>query len=79
MPDRTCIILSLLGVVMGTMFILFPNRLLGWSKAVNRVLVATPDEALLRYRYLVGLLCFVAGYGFFKLALLIPANPLTWQ
>lgn len=76
MPDRMCVILSLLGVVMGTMFILFPNGLLRVSKAVNR-LVAVPDEALLRYRYLVGLLCFLAGYGLFQLALLIPANPLT--
>ena len=75
MPDRGCLILSLLGLVMGTAFILFPHGLLRLSKAVNRALVAAPDEALLRYRYLVGLLCFVAGYGFFKLALLIPANP----
>ncbi len=77
MPDRGCLILSLLGVTMGTMFFLFPNSLLRLSKAVNRALVATPDELLLRYRYLVGLLCFVAGYGVFKLALLMPANPLT--
>lgn len=77
MLDRGCLIVSLLGVVMGTMFFLFPNGLLRLSKAVNRALVAAPDEQLLRHRYLVGLLCFVASYGLFKLALLIPANPLT--
>ena len=77
MPDRGCLILSLLGVVMGAMFFLFPNGLLRLSQAFNRALVAAPDEQLLRYRYLVGLLCFVAGYGVFTLALLIPAHPFT--
>jgi len=68
------LILSLLGVVMGAMFFLFPNGLLRLSQALDRALVAMPDERLLRYRYVVGLLCFVAGYELFKLALLIPAH-----
>lgn len=79
MPDRGCLILSVVGLIMGTMFFLFPNGLLKLSKALNRALVADPDEQLLRYRYLVGALCFVASYGVFKLALLIPANPLMGQ
>ena len=79
MPNRLCLILSLLGIVMGSMFILFPNALLKLSKAMNRALVAAPDERLLRVRYLVGWLCFIASYGVFQLALLIPANHVMGQ
>ena len=79
MPDRLCLILSLLGIVAGTMFILFPHALLRLSKAMNRTLVASPDERLLRVRYLVGWLWFIASYGVFQLALLIPANHVMGQ
>ena len=79
MPNPLCLSLSLLGIVVGTMVLLFPHALLRLSKAMNRALVAAPDERLLRVRYLVGWLCFIASYGVFQLALLIPANHVMGQ
>lgn len=77
MPDRWCLILSSLILILGVMFFLFPGVLLNLSKWWNRLATSVSDEHLLRYRYLVGLLCFLASYGLFKLALLAAVNPLT--
>lgn len=77
MLDRGYLLLSVVGLLLGTMFFLFPNALLRASQAMNRVLMAAADEQVMRYRYLVGLLFYLASYGIFKLALLLSANPLT--
>lgn len=75
-PDRGCLFLSLLAILMGVMYFLFPHVLLGWSKFLNRLALQASDERLLRYRYFAGLLCFMLSYGLFKLALTIAENPL---
>lgn len=71
MPDTGCLFLSLLSVVVGAMFVLFPDALQRLGRTLNRTL-ATLDEQLMRYRYVLGLLLFVASYGLFRLALVLP-------
>lgn len=71
MPDSGLLFVSLVCVVAGASFVLFPHPLLQFSRALNRTLV-TLDEQLIRYRYLFGVLLFVVSYLCFRLALYIP-------
>ena len=71
MPDSGILVVSLVCVVGGVSFILFPHPLVSLSQALNRTLVAL-DGQLIRYRYVLGVLLFVASYLFFRLALLVP-------
>ena len=64
-------VISLLCLVAGVGFILFPHPLLAISQAMNRTLVSL-DERLIRHRYLCGVLLFVVSYLCFRLALLMP-------
>lgn len=71
MPDTGMLFLSLVSVVVGTLLFLYPNGIHQFSSLLNRTM-ATLDESLIRHRYLLGVLTFVASYSFFKLALYIP-------
>jgi hypothetical protein len=71
MPDSGLLFLSLLSVVGGAMFVLFPDALMKISGALNRTL-AVLDERLMRYRYILGVLLFLLSYGLFRVALLLP-------
>lgn len=70
MPETGCILLSVLSLVLGAMFILFPERLGKLSAALNRTMAAV-DERILRYRHLIGLVLFGLGYGLFKVSLML--------
>ena len=72
MPDSGLLFLSLICVVAGVAFILFPHPLLNLSRALNRTLV-TLDERLIHLRYLLGVLLFIASYLCFRLALFAAA------
>ena len=72
MPDTGMIFLSLMCIVVGALLFLSPNALVKLNEVLNRA-VNVIDTGLLRYRYLVGVLAFVASYAFFKLALLLPS------
>ena len=72
MPDSGFLVLSLLSIVLGTALFLSPQALLKASSLVNRTLVVL-DEQLMRHRYVMGVLAFVASYAFFKIALMLPA------
>jgi hypothetical protein len=71
MPDSGLLGLSLVCLVVGAGFILFPHPLLALSQALNRTFT-TLDTVLVRHRYLSGLVLFVASYLCFRLALLVP-------
>ena len=71
MPGTGFLFLSLASVVVGTLLFLYPSGIHRFSGLLNRTM-ATLDESLIRNRYVLGVLTFVAGYAFFKLALLIP-------
>ncbi|OGX38742.1 MAG: hypothetical protein A3C53_02670 [Omnitrophica WOR_2 bacterium RIFCSPHIGHO2_02_FULL_68_15] len=76
MPDTGLLLLSLVCLVAGIAFVLFPHPLLAISQSLNRTLnrtLVTLDERLIRHRYLSGLLLFVVSYLCFRLALLVPA------
>ncbi len=70
MPDSGLLFLSLASLIVGTLLFLHPKAILVCSSFLNRTLVVL-DDALIRRRYVVGLLAFIASYAFFKLALLI--------
>ena len=72
MPDSGLLFLSLASVLLGTLLFLFPKALLSLSSTLNQTL-AVLDEQMVRNRYIVGLLAFIASYAFFRLALLMPA------
>ena len=71
MPDSGLLVLSFVSLVLGVLLILYPSAIKQLSSALNRTL-AVLDEPIVRYRYGVGLLAFIASYAFFKLALLLP-------
>ncbi len=71
MPDTGCLALSGASVVLGVMLFMFPHPLVKIGELLNRTLVVM-DQALLRYRYLLGLGLFVLAYGLFHLSLLLP-------
>ena len=71
MPDTGFLTLSLLATVMGAVLFLFPDGVHKLSGLLNRTIAAV-DEPLLRYRYLIGVLSFVASYALFRLALWVP-------
>ena len=71
MPDTGVLFLSLLCVVSGVAFVLFPNPLLRVSEALNKTLTVL-DRRLMRHRYLVALLLFAVSYLLFNIALLVP-------
>ena len=71
MPDTGFLFLSLVNVLLGALLFLAPNALAQVSRWLNRTL-GDLDQNLIRHRYVMGLLAFVAGYAFFKLALLLP-------
>jgi hypothetical protein len=71
MPDSGLLFLSLLCLMAGVGFVLFPHPLLTISQALNRTLVSL-DERLIRHRYLCGALLFAVSYLCFRLALLVP-------
>jgi hypothetical protein len=72
MPDTGFLFLSLLSVGVGACLFLAPGALAKASDRLNRS-IGKLDDALIRHRYVVGVLAFVAGYAFFKLALLLPS------
>ena len=71
MPDSGLLVLSIVCLMCGVAFVLFPHPLLAMSQVLNRTLV-TLDEQLIRYRYLCGALLFAVSYLCFRLALMIP-------
>ena len=71
MPDSGLLLLSLVCLVVGVAFVLFPHPLLTISQALNRTLVNL-DDRMIRHRYLCGALLFVVSYLCFRLALLVP-------
>ena len=71
MPEPTLILLSMAFVVVGAMFVLFPDPLLRLSQGLNRTLTVL-DQKLMRHRYLVALIFFAVSYLLFNLALLMP-------
>ena len=71
MPDTGMVVLSLICVVAGVGLILSPHFLLEVSLRLNRT-HGPLDQKLIRHRYLVGALAFLASYSFFKLALWLP-------
>ena len=72
MPDSGFLGLSVASVALGALLFLSPKSVLRFSEVLNRTL-AVLDAQVVRYRYVVGLLAFVASYAFFKLALLLPS------
>jgi hypothetical protein len=71
MPDSGLLGLSLVCLVVGAAFILFPHPLLSLSQALNRTF-ATLDTMLVKHRYISGMVLFVTSYLCFRLALLVP-------
>lgn len=74
MVDQRWMVLALLLVVAGSMAILAPKLLVAMNERVTKMLVSF-DAPLLRFRYVVGVVFFVAGYLCFRLALLMPTLP----
>ena len=72
MPDSGFLFMSLASIVVGALLFLSPQTLFKLSHGLNRTL-AVLDERMVRYRYVVGLAAFIAGYAFFQLALMLPA------
>lgn len=70
MPNTGCLLLSLICLVLGVSFILFPRVLQEASRTLNRTLTVL-DDRLIRYRYLMGLMLVVASYSLFRLSLLL--------
>ena len=70
MPDSGMLLLGGLSLIAGVGFILFPNPLLKLSASLNKTL-ATLDQLLMRHRYPIGILLFVASYVLFRLAVWI--------
>jgi len=71
MSDSGMLFLSLTSIVVGGALFLSPKFLLALSSRLN-ISRGTVDQWVVRYRYIAGVLAFVAGYGFFRLALLLP-------
>ena len=74
MPDTGFLFLSLMSVLVGAMLFLAPSVMLKMSHRLNQTLMVL-DQSMLRHRYVVGALAFVAAYAFFKIALLLPSLP----
>ena len=72
MPDSGFLVLSLLSIIVGVMLFLMPKAIVKFSGLLNRTMAAV-DEQLIRHRYVMGGLAFVASYAFFKIALMLPA------
>ena len=72
MPDSGFLVLSLLSIVVGVMLFLAPQAIVKFGGLLNRSL-AVLDDQLIRHRYVMGGLAFVASYAFFKIALMLPA------
>ena len=72
MPDSGFLVLSLLSIIVGVMLFLMPKAIVKFSGLLNRTM-AVVDEQLIRHRYVMGGLAFVASYAFFKIALMLPA------
>ena len=72
MPDTGFVFLSVLSIVVGSCLFLVPGALLKMSEQLNRTL-GRLDDRLIRHRYVMGILAFVAGYAFFKIAVLLPS------
>jgi len=72
MPDPGMLFVSVVCLVAGVSFFLFPHPLLNLSRALNRTLVVM-DERLIRHRYVFGTLLFVVSYLCFRLALITPS------
>ena len=72
MPDTGFLLLSLLSLLVGAALFLYPRALSQGNSFLNRTLVAM-DDMLIRHRYVMGLLAFLASYAFFRLALMLPA------
>ena len=76
MPDSGFLSLSVLSLVVGVLLYLYPKAILDIGKHLNRTLTILDDQ-MVRQRYVVGLLAFIASYAFFKLALMLPALHLS--
>ena len=74
MPDTGLLFVSLVCLMSGISFVLFPHALLQLNKALNRSLVVL-DQHLMSYRYVVGFLLRLTGYGIFRLAVLMTLQP----
>jgi len=74
MPDSGFLSLSVISVCVGAMLFLAPDLIVKMSHGLNKTL-GVLDQKLLRHRYVAGVLAFVAGYAFFKLALVLPSLP----
>lgn len=59
---------SLASLVLGIMCFLFPSGLAKLSSMLNHSVV-TMDQAVLRYRYVVGALALILSYGLFNIVM----------
>ena len=71
MPDSGFLVLSFLSIAVGVMLFLLPHTLMKFSVLLNRTLTVFDDQ-MIRHRYVMGMLAFVASYAFFKIALMLP-------
>ena len=71
MPDTGFLFLSLMGVLLGSILVLYPDGLMQIGNALNRTMTAL-DRWFVRYRYMTALLAFLGSYAFFRIALLLP-------
>lgn len=71
MPDSGMLIFSLVCLVVGVVLFLYPQAIMKLSGFLNRTLTVL-DQPLIRKRYFVGLMAFIASYAFFKLAFWVP-------
>ena len=72
MPDTGFLFFSLVSLMVGAVFILFPHPLSKLSTTLNKTLVLA-DDHIMRYRHVIGVLLMLVSYGLFKLALWMPA------
>ena len=70
MPEASCLLLSLLCLVVAVILVLFPHGLLDLSRTLNRTLMVLDDQ-LVKHRYLLSVLLVAVSYGLFRLSLLI--------
>ena len=68
MTPEGLLFVSLLCLLSGVLFFLFPGWLLKLSSYLNRSMI-TLDQKLMRHRYLVGTLLIVSSYLVFSIAL----------
>ena len=60
MPNMGCLLLSLLSVIAGATFVLFPRSLAKLSTGLNRTVMAV-DRTMVQHRYVFCWLLFIVG------------------